>query len=784
MLAAWVAYPLILLALCVGVGLLVDVLAGRRLSGVLVAPAGLAAIVVVGQVTTATAATARLTVPAVCFLAVLGAGLSLPWWRFGRPDPWALGAALAIFVVFGAPVLCSGSPTFAGYIKLDDTATWLAITDRVIEHGRDLGGLAPSSYLATLGANLPNGYPVGVFIPFGAAQELSGGDLAWVFQPYLSFLAAMLALCLWEVLAGLLERPHRRALAVFVAAQPALLYGYAMWGGIKELAAAALVALAVALAPRAVGAEAGRREAALLALPAGALVGVLGLGGMVWVAPMLVALAFVGACTLGPREAARRASYLALALCLLVVPVVFSGGFDPFQAGLTGAGELGNLGHPLDPVQALGIWPSSDFRLDPAAGVESTVLIALGFLAAAVGLVVAWRRRALAPLLLASVVLAAFAVVQVGSPWVDGKALATVSPAVLALAIAGALAAVRVDRLSGSALVIAVAAGVIWSNVLAYGGLSLAPYHQLRELEAIGKEFAGQGPTLMTEYQPYGVRHFLRAADAEGASELRDRSIPLRGGGEAEKGEWVDTDQILLPGLLTYRTLVLRRNPGQSRPPSVYRLVRPGDYYDVWQRSASGGRIVSRLPLGDLYQPAAVPSCGQVAGPAAAAGHGGTVVAAPRGANVVATLSEGAYPAAWTPTGVGSPDLVPEGPGSVRIQLHLPASGVYDLYVQGSIRNPLSLSVDGAEVGTAGYQINENQQFLDLGRVRLAAGSHAVELTLDGRSAAPGSGGQPEPIGPLVASPVSAAGRPLQRLPADQATALCGRRLDWIEAIR
>ena len=70
-----------------------------------------------------------------------------------------------MFAVYAAPIVLSGEPTFAGFIKLDDTATWLALTDRVMEHGRDLDGLAPSSYEATLRFNLGDGYPVGVFLP-------------------------------------------------------------------------------------------------------------------------------------------------------------------------------------------------------------------------------------------------------------------------------------------------------------------------------------------------------------------------------------------------------------------------------------------------------------------------------------------------------------------------------------------------------------------------------------------------------------------------------------------
>ena len=61
-----------------------------------------------------------------------------------------MAAAVGVFAVFAAPIVLSGEATFAGYIKLDDTATWFAMTDRVMEHGRSLAGLAPSTYEATL----------------------------------------------------------------------------------------------------------------------------------------------------------------------------------------------------------------------------------------------------------------------------------------------------------------------------------------------------------------------------------------------------------------------------------------------------------------------------------------------------------------------------------------------------------------------------------------------------------------------------------------------------------
>ena len=97
-----------------------------------------------------------------------------------------------------------------------------------------------------------------------------------------------------------------------------------------------------------------------------------------------------------------------------------------------------------------------------------------------------------------------------GTPWIVGKALATASPAFLVAAMAGIAWLFQAGRRVESAVVAAlIAGGVIWSNVLIYQGVWLAPRDQLAELEQIGHDFGGVGPALVTEYQFYGVRHFL-----------------------------------------------------------------------------------------------------------------------------------------------------------------------------------------------------------------------------------------------------------------------------------
>ena len=101
-------------------------------------------------------------------------------------------------------------------------------------------------------------------------------------------------------------------------------------------------------------------------------------------------------------------------------------------------------------------------------------------------------------------------------------------------------------------LALVIAGGVLWSNVDQYHDVWLAPRGQLHELETIGHEFAGDGPALMTNYEPYGVRHFLRGLDPEGASELRRRFDYLVDGTTLDKGASADIDRVRddqVPGL-------------------------------------------------------------------------------------------------------------------------------------------------------------------------------------------------------------------------------------------
>ena len=286
---------------------------------------------------------------------------------------------------------------------------------------------------------------------------------------------------------------------------------------------------------------------------------------------------------------------------------------------VTQANNAANLGHPLNDLQVLGIWPATDFRVQPDNVALTHVLFGVLGLALALGLVFAWRRRAWElPLYLATAVggfILALIFDQIGlsSPWLDAKAMAEASPAVVALAVAGTVAIFETGRrIEATVACAAVAGGVLWSNGFVYANVWLAPRAQLAELQTIGQRFAGDGPALMTEYQPYGVRHFLRKLDPEGASERRRRLILLRTGGLVPQGASADLDAFQLSSVLVYRSIVLRRSPVESRPPSIYRLVWRGHWYELWQRPQNPRPILEHLSLGEGLDPAGAPSCSDV----------------------------------------------------------------------------------------------------------------------------------------------------------------------------
>jgi hypothetical protein len=780
LLICWLVFPIVLGLLCLGCGLLLERAAGIRLPGVLLVPVGFAVIVIAAQIATSSDATAELATPLVVALAA--AGFVLGAWRGRTVDGWALGAALAVFAVFAAPVVLTGEATFTGYIKLDDTSIWFELVDRVMEHGRNLEGLPPSTYEASLDFNLASGYPVGTFLPLGVGRELVGQDVAWVFQPYEAFLALLLTLSLYRLAEGLIESRPLRAVAVFVAAQSALLFGYALWGGVKEMAAAWIVALIAALLFLVLR-DLGRWRPVLpLAAALSAAIALMSpAGALAWGLPLLLP-AFVA--TFGMRRGqggARTWIALIVATAALTLPWLPAAGFVPPTAKpLTSDIGLGTLGDPLNPLQIAGIWPTGDFRSPPDLEPVTYGLIGLVIAGALLGVYLGYRRRAWSLILYTvGTIFAAVAILVIASPWVGAKALAIASPASLLAAMAAAAFLVGRTRvpLAGLAM-LALAGGVLASNVLAYREANIAPRDRLAELARIGEMLDGKGLTLVPENEPYATHHFLRQGDVTGVSAYRRHTLPLREGGTVPRGSSADLDELVLEteeeGVLVFRTIVTRRSPLASRPPAPYRLIWSGRYYEVWTRPVGAeDTVLGHLPLGDQVNPAARAPCGGVLSLARLAKPEGRLVAAARGRTPLVR-----------PLGVFEHGLgrAATSTDTAELEVRVARGGAYEIWLRGRTRGRIDLSIDGREAGSIEHELGTSSQYMFLGEVNLTSGPHAVRVRAEHGGLYPGSYGQAAMLGPLVLRPADSRVRLVSVRP-DAAGALCGREFDWVEAI-
>jgi hypothetical protein len=324
-----------------------------------------------------------------------------------------------------------------------------------------------------------------------------------------------------------------------------------------------------------------------LSIATAAGLAILSFGGLAWILPLLVLTLVVVL-----RERARRlvqgqALRFSVLMAMLSLPAIVAAFdfFDPASDLLTDNG-LGFLKKPLSVLQVFGIWPTGDFRVRPEHKVITVSLIALLAVGISVAVWSAWKRRIWpVTLYLGGISIGGLVVVIFGSAWIDSKAFTIVSPAfVLAGLIGAAVIRREVGQLEAGVIAVAITIGVLLSNYFAYHDVALADRDRLVELEKIGKQFAGEGPTLMLEHDALGVRHFLREAGAESPAQLSQHPIPLRTGEKLKPEALGDIDNFKNAAVLRYRTIVLRRSPTGSRPPSPYGL--PGAVATT--RSGSG----------------------------------------------------------------------------------------------------------------------------------------------------------------------------------------------------
>ena len=279
----------------------------------------------------------------------------------------------------------------------------------------------------------------------------------------------------------------------------------------------------------------------------------------------------------------------------------------------------------------------------------------------------------------------------------------------------------------------------------------------------------------MTEYQPYGVRHFLRALDPEGASERRTRPVTLRTGGVLDKAQYADIDAFALADVLVYRTLVLRSSPLASPAAvcvsaGVERAILRG----LAAAAGSAGRARASVARhGDSTRKECRPAArcyGSARSPPAAADICWRLHGVRRRSSSLAGTRR--FRRAGSRGSMRGRCCRPAS-GVLRVPFTVAPGGRLSFWLGGSFRGRMRLSVDGRTVGSARDRARGDGA-ADAVRVGAArAGSARGRTRLRGPGCGPEAAARRFCVGPLaVGVPATAAGssgslRPRRRRCAD-----------------
>ena len=238
---AWLAFPVVLGLLCFGCGLLLEEVTRRRLPVLLLMPMGFALVIVLVQLARSATQPPSLAVPAAVAAAAAGFGLSYPW---GRIDPWAVLAPLLAYAVYAAPVVLSGDRDVH---RLHQARRH----GHLVRSHRPRDGARPQPRRARRRPPTrrpsPSTWPTAIR---SGRSSRSGWVAPWwarTWRGSSSRTSPSPRRC--SPPRSTSSRapsfaPDRRAWwPPSIAAQPALLFGYVLWGGIKEIVGAALIAL-------------------------------------------------------------------------------------------------------------------------------------------------------------------------------------------------------------------------------------------------------------------------------------------------------------------------------------------------------------------------------------------------------------------------------------------------------------------------------------------------------------------------------------------------------------
>jgi hypothetical protein len=489
---------------------------------------------------------------------------------------------------------------------------------------------------------LPNGYPVGPHALAAALTTVNGGNLVDAFSGLTIAVPVLAALTSLVVLREL--APVQRAVGAALVGLPYMVASYLAQGLFKELLQALFVlGFALCLHELARGEPgAGGRSAILAAVPLGLIaigsVYAYSAPGLVWLAATaaLFAMLELGRARRSRRDvrvvARRVAVPAAVGLAVLIVAIApeigrmieFRGtavdvaraakpdvgakdggggraepaGGNPDAGappGATGSTEpvqfdnqLGNLRDEISPLEALGVWPTGDFRLDPGVGAAPAAFFyacaLLGALALAVGLLSWFRRGETAVPAALAAAFAIYVAARVAStPYTAAKATLMIAPLATLIPVrellnagpvSGAVAAQRLlpprVRLAlGAAFVL----GAGFSSLLALANAPVGPREYSPGL-ALLRSAVGGGPVIVLAPQNQIADEHAEPFIAWELRGVHGLSVEA-GGGETRPGRPP-------PGV----EYVITGRAGPSPPYDGAELVKRVKPYRLWRVEA------------------------------------------------------------------------------------------------------------------------------------------------------------------------------------------------------
>jgi len=623
----------VLIAASVVAGQAILSLCGRREFSWLAGPVGLAAILVVAGIAIKLPGHGNAVAIALAALFVLSLA-SLVSRRRGPGAPrltLALLAAGLTLLLASIPFIVNGRVGILGVgLVNDDMASHLLIADWLNTRVGQMPGLIRS------------GYPVG---PHSLAAGLGEGLRTGLIEAFAGITLAipvLTALLAVEALRDL--RPLPRILVAALVALPYLGAAYLAQGAFKEpIEALFLLAFALLLP----GATTVRRCLPLAVIAAGAIYAY-SFPGLFWLLGAAAIYALValirGARPALPIRGTGPATPWAGAvvvgvLVLLIAPelgrIVDFTDFRAFGNSTISSG-LGNLRHQLSPLEALGIWPASDFRLSASAASAPAPAFYLGALVAAVALATGlprWIRRhgEALPAALAAAIVIYLGALAFGTVYTSAKALAIAAPLITLISLGGLLGRERSQHDSqpgGGAplwrlgLALALAAGIALSSLLVLRQAPVAPQdhaNQLAELRPLvqGHKVLFLGRDNFIVYELRGARPFTAVRNYYDPNYVRP-NLRLK-----DVFRKFDFDSVTPATLGRFPFVITTRAAYASGPPPAFEPVHETSDFVLWKRA---GPVGERRTLGEGDRPGEALDCSSSHGRRLSGGPGTATV--------------------------------------------------------------------------------------------------------------------------------------------------------------